>query len=151
MYPALNKPQHWLKVRSVLVELFFANCLFVKLRSYDTSRVINQRTKWWSKCLGGMSPPTLAPDLGWAFLSHDVLNLHVVSFTMPRCIFVWANVQYTMAHLEIRLNTFDPILYKPQHTPVVLLISNIDYRTKHCHCLRNIGFNAANFTHDNIP
>ena len=44
-----------------------------------------------------------------------------------------------------------PHKHKPQHTPVVLLISNIDYRAKHRHCLRNIGFNAANFTHDNIP
>jgi hypothetical protein len=33
---------------------------------------------------------------------------------------------------------------------VVLLISNIDYRTKHFHYLRNIWFNAANFTHDAV-
>jgi len=53
--------------------------------------------------------------------------------------------------LEICSNMFDPTLYKPQHTHVVLLISNIDYRTKHFHCLHNIGFNAADFALDDVP
>jgi hypothetical protein len=33
-----------LEVIYVLVELFVANCLFVKLRSYDTSKVSNRET-----------------------------------------------------------------------------------------------------------
>ena len=70
---------------------------------------------------------------------------------MTRLETVRAIARYTMAHLEIRLDTFDPTLYKPQHTPVVLLISNGDYRAKHLNRLCNIGFNAADMTHDNIP
>ena len=56
-----------------------------------------------------------------------------------------------MARLEIHLNMFNHTLYKSQHTPVVQLFSSIDYCTKHFHYLRNIGFNAADLTHDDVP
>ena len=111
--------------------------------------------------LRGLSPPTLEPYLGLAFLSHNTFSLNYVQPAMTRCGFC----PTCNGQVWIMFNLQYPLLYKPQHTPVVQLtstlitvpnsliqhlltnLSHVTLTSNHSH---TIGFHTAFLNHGDI-